>query len=158
MLQDNEVYKRIKAVDIIPILAVLPSLQFVGICQGSTDPNHPPCSVVIPGTPLPIEITDMVKELELGGEIHRVFLRKLSPGQNIPPHIDSWVPEGWRRFHVPLISHPDIFMRWPNDGVEVYLEPGYLWEVKVSKLHEVTHNANIDRVHIQIDQINATIL
>ena len=99
----------------------------------------------------------MVLGLNLGGETHRVFLRKLENGQCIPPHIDSWVPKGWSRFHIPLISHSDIKMRWPMDNIEVHLEPGYLYEVRVDRLHEVINPTNCERIHIQIDQINTTI-
>ena len=79
--------------------------------------------------------------------------------QSIPPHIDDWIPKGldWRRFHVPLVTHPSILMRWPEEGIEIHLEPGFLWEVCVTRRHEVINNADVSRIHLQIDQVNATI-
>ena len=47
-------------------------------------------------------------------------------------------------------------MRWPAADVEVYLEPGFLWEVRVDCEHEVINDADVERIHIQIDQAGAT--
>lgn len=157
MLLTGGFYRCIKPINIQPVLTVLDQLPFVAICMGSTNPNKPPCSVVVPGAKLPKEIDALVEELNLGGVSHRVFFRKLAPGQSIPPHVDEWVPLGWRRFQIPLVSHPDILMRWPDENIEVYLEPGYLWEVDHKTKHEVVHRANVDRIHMQIDQIDAVI-
>ena len=158
MLASAEVYRRVKPVEIASVLAVLPQMPFVDICVGSTDPNHPPCAVVVPST-VPREVLDFIEGLELGGAPHRVFLRRLGPGQGIPPHIDSWIPveANIQRFHVPLVSHPDVTMRWPDDMIEVHLETGWLWEVRYNRLHEVVNPTDTERVHIQIDQVGATI-
>lgn len=48
-------------------------------------------------------------------------------------------------------------MRWPDDGVEEYLEPGFLYEVRIDRTHEVVNEADVPRVHLQVDQVNATI-
>mgnify|MGYP001577012541 FL=1 len=55
------------------------------------------------------------------------------------------------------MSHPDIVMRWPDDEVEVHLAPGYLYEVRYDRLHEVVNTTASARIHLQIDQIGATI-
>ncbi len=70
------------------------------------------------------------------------------------PHIDTFLAgeADWRRFQVPLISHPDIRMCWPNEGVDVHLAPGNLYEVRFDILHEVTNPTNTTRTHLQIDQ------
>ena len=157
-MHETEVVRRIRAVDISSVLAALGTMPFVAICQGSTDPKHPPCSVVVPST-TPAVVTSLVASLALGGSPHRVFLRKLGPHQGIPPHVDDWVPadSGIRRFHIPLVSHPDIKMRWPDDGVELHLAPGWLYEVRFNRLHEVVNPTPYERVHVQIDQIGATV-
>lgn len=51
-------------------------------------------------------------------------------------HLNDWMPPGWRRFHVPLISDPDITMR-------------------ADRIYEVMNNADVERVHIQINRIVA---
>lgn len=155
----NEVYKIITPVDIVPVLVVLPTLQFVDICVGSTDPNKPPCSVVPPRASMPPVVTHLVQSLGLGGITQRLFLRRLGPRQGILPHVDAWIPveSRIRRFHIPLISHPDIVMRWPDDGVEVHLQPGFLYEVRYNRMHEVVNPTSVSRTHIQIDQQDATI-
>jgi hypothetical protein len=64
----------------------------------------------------------------------------------------------WRRFQLPIVTHPDILMRWPDDDVEAHLAPGILYEVNYSRTHEVINNQNeVDRIHLQIDQIDSTI-
>lgn len=150
---DNEVYKCIKKIDIQPVLRVIDKLKFEnsgGVCAWVTAKD----SVAPP------ELVQLLQSLSLGGISKRVFCRKLMPFTGIAPHIDDhkWIQESnIRRFQIPLISHPEIRMRWPDDGVEVYLEPGYLYEVRVDRTHEVIHNANCERIHLQIDQENATI-
>ena len=157
-MQQGEVCTLVKAVDIGPVLSLLDRLPFHAVGIGSTDPNKPPCHVVLQVS-FPKELMAFVESLELGGELGRAIVRKLDKYVGIPPHVDAWVPkeEGWRRFQVPLISHPDIKMRWPDDGVEVHLAPGNLYEVRFDRLHEVINPTDVERIHLQIDQIAATI-
>lgn len=152
MLRNDEMYRRIGCVDIAPLQHQAHLLEFEdsgGVCaQVSKAGTGPP------------ELLFLLANLHLGGTPYRQFCRKLRPHQGIPPHTDSWIKErelGVRRFQVPVISHPDIKMRWPDDGVEVHLEPGYLYEVRVDRKHEVVNNVDAERIHIQIDQIDATI-
>jgi hypothetical protein len=89
-----------------------------------------------------------------------MFCRKLLAHQSIPPHVDDhkWMRgTDIRRFQLPLISHPDIKMKWPEDGVELHLAPGYLYEVRFDRTHEVINNTDCERIHVQIDQHNAKI-
>ena len=151
MLELHECYKRIKSCSIEPVLKVIDKLEFIdskGVCAWVSDPK----------VQAPKELIQLVRSLNLGGSYYRMFCRKLLAKQPILPHVDAheWMTN-IRRFHIPLTSSPSITMRWPNDNVEVYLEPGYLWEVRVDRLHEVINNSDIDRIHIQIDQRNATI-
>jgi hypothetical protein len=109
--------------------------------------------------PSPIELQMLLRSLRLGGRTERCFGRKLMPHQGIAPHIDDWIPaeKDWRRFQLPLVSHPDIIMRWPDDGIQVHLEPGFLYEVRFDRLHEVVNPTDCERTHFQIDQVGATI-
>jgi len=144
---------RIKAVDIVPLQQVVHLLEFDdsgGVCAHVTKV----------GSVAPPEFHALVRSLGLGGQPHRQFCRKLLPHQGIDPHVDAWIKERGlelRRFQVPITSHPDIVMRWPDDGVEVHLEPGWLYEVDVTRMHEVVNNTDSERIHLQIDQIGATI-
>ena len=160
MTMSLECYRLIKPVAIQPILDILDRLPFFMANVGGSpdDPKRMPCFVVLKSE-FPPEIWDLIHGLNLGGELARAVLRKLTPGQNIPPHIDEWMPEevNWRRFQIPITSHPDIKMRWPDDGIEVHLEPGNLYEVRFDRLHEVVNPTDHERIHLQIDQIDATI-
>lgn len=153
----NDVCRRIAAVDITPLLAVLPSLSFTEVNVGSRDPGKSPCAVYLGA--LPGAFGEFVKSLNLGGETRRMLLRKLKPRQGMAPHVDTWMPSeaDWRRFQVPIVTHPEVIMRWPEDGVSVHLEAGFVYEVRYDRLHEVVNGADCDRIHLQIDQINATI-
>lgn len=151
-LASTAVYQRLRAVDIAPVLAALDGFKFHdtgNVCGWVTDHTspHPPA------------LSALADDLALGGVEARMFCRKLMAGQGIAPHVDAWVPadQNWRRFQVPLVSHRDIRMRWPDDDAEVHLEPGYLYEVRFDRLHEVVNDTDAERIHIQIDQMNATI-
>lgn len=152
MLAQHECYKALKKIDIGPMLAVLDQLRFIdskGKCAWVTDP----------ASQAPQQLLDLVNSLGLGGKYERVFCRRLEPHQNIAPHVDDWMgtrPD-WRRFQIPLTSHSDIKMRWPDDGIEAHLAPGYLYEVRFDRLHEVWNPTDCSRIHIQIDQSGATI-
>lgn len=151
-LLKSEVYRKIKAINIGPTLSVIDKLEFSdsgGVCAWVTKS----------GSVMPDEMRQLIGELQLGGQVKRLFCRKLLPYQGIPPHVDDWMPDEteWRRFQVPLVSHPEIKMRWPDDGVELYLEPGFLYEVRFDRLHEVVNNAPVERIHIQIDTVDSTI-
>lgn len=157
-LAAGEVCRKIKPVDLAPVLAVLPSLQFVGVNQGGTGTDRYPCAVVLQDK-FPPELRRLLMALDLGGYTARAILRKLHPFQSIPAHVDKWMPteKDWRRFQVPITSDPAIVMRWPHDQYETHLAPGHLYEVRFNRLHEVVHGADCERVHLQIDQVNATI-
>ena len=150
-----EVCRLIKSVDIAPVLRDLDRLQFVHVNQGG---GKYPCDVVLSSS-FTAGIHQFVESLELGGRTARAMLRRLEPRQSIPPHVDDWMPKemNWSRFQVPITSHPDIVMRWPEDGVSVHLEPGFLYQVRFDRTHQVDHNADCSRVHLQIDQIDSTI-
>lgn len=144
----------IKPVDIGPVLSTLDRLTFVSVNQTAGYA----CDVVLQDKFTP-ELRRLLMSLDLGGQTARAILRKLPPRQSIPPHVDDWMPEeaDWHRFQVPIVTDPSIVMRWPDDGVEQHLKAGHLYEVNFQRVHEVVNNADIERVHLQIDQVGATI-
>ena len=155
MLLEGEVFRQIRAVNITPILSVLNKVEFrdsEGECAHLSKRKPG-------GSCVPKEVDDLVDSLGLGGVTRRVFLRKLMPHQGIMPHTDDWVKAHgvWSRFQIPLTTHPDIKMRWPEDDVEIHLELGFLYQVCFDRLHEVVNQTDHERIHIQIDQEDATI-
>ena len=151
-LLPHECYRRIKEVNLGPALRVMDQMEFV-------DTGGKCALVSRADQKVPHEIRHLIASLKLGGTTKRLFFRKLPPRQGIAPHVDDWIPEeeGWQRFQVPITSDPEIRMRWPDDDVEVHLQPGFLYEVRFDRKHEVVHNADCDRIHMQIDQVDATI-
>ena len=156
MLASAECYRLVKPVNIAPLLAALDALQFV---RAGNMAGAAPALVTIPSAELPETVTRFVAGLGLGGRTHRRFFRRLEPGQGIPLHVDDWIPvaSNLRRFQVPVVTHPEIIMRWPYDGVEAHLAPGFLYEVRYDRHHEVVNTTASERLHLQIDQIGATI-
>lgn len=156
MLDASECYRAIKPVAIGPVLSAMDRLSFVGV--GGSSPEKYKCDVVL-AAHFPPEVLALISGLGLGGTLARAVIRRLAPKQGIPPHVDAWMPAeaDWRRFQVPLVTHPSIVMRWPEDGVEVHLAAGNLYEVRFDRIHEVVNNADIERIHLQIDQVDATI-
>ncbi len=157
-MNQAECFRRLEPVDIRPVLSLLDALPFFTANVGGKTPERYECYVVL-STQFPPALTEFVDALGIGGRQGRAIMRRLEPGQGIPRHTDNWMPDekDWRRFQVPVTSHPDIVMRWPDDGVSVHLEPGWLYEVRYDRTHEVINDTDCERIHIQIDQMGATI-
>jgi len=136
-------YRQIRPVDISSVLPKLADVHFVN--TGGTNG----------WVAQPDWLASFIATLKPEGRVTFVCLRKLPPYQNIPPHIDAWnnQPNVGKRFHVPLLTHPDVKMRWPDDGVEVHMEAGWLYEVCFLKLHEVVHLAPVDRIHLHYNVV-----
>ena len=138
--QVTTVCKRMRKVDITEALLALPATEFLD--SGGTNGwlAHPEW------------LKDFVDGLALDGKVKVAVLRMLPSFQGIPLHTD-FAPQGERRFHVPLVTHPAVAMRWPDARVDEHLESGYLWFVDHTQPHEVIHKAPINRVHVQIDLV-----
>ena len=150
-------YRLIKPVNIETVRPLMGRLPFMFVNQGSRDKCV--CKALIE-TQFPPEVKELVKSLDLGGRQGRAVLRMLPRKQGIPPHTDTWMPaeENWRRFQLPIVTESSILMRWPDDNIEVHLEQGILYEVNFQKTHEVVNNQDqVELIHLQIDQIDATI-
>lgn len=159
-MNGDECFRLIKPVDIEPVLRIWDRLPFYrnNPCGDRNDPRKMPCDVVVQ-VKFPQEVTDLIDGLGLGGRTARAVIRRLEPYQGIPAHVDDWMPQeaSWRRFQVPLISHPDILMRWPDDSIELHLAPGNLYEVRFDRAHEVVNPTDVARAHLQVDQVDATV-
>lgn len=156
MLGTGECYRLIKPVDIKAVLPELDGLPFFS--SGQSAPGMYVCDVLVQSQ-FPPALRSLVDGLGLGGDTARAVLRRLAPRQSIPPHVDDWMPQeaDWRRFQVPLVTDPSVIMRWPDDGQEVHLAAGWLYEVRFDRLHEVVNGWDGQRVHLQVDQVNATV-
>ena len=152
----NECFRAIKAVDIGPVLPLVAGLPYVGAGQSSATKYK--CDVVL-SSHFPAVLWSLIDGLELGGTLARAVLRRLAPRQSIPPHVDDWMPAeaNWRRFQVPLVTSRTIIMRWPDDRQQVHLEAGWLYEVRFDRMHEVVNGWDGERVHLQVDQVDAAI-
>lgn len=155
-LDKDQCCRLVGPVDLEPVLPILGGLSFISV--GGSSPDKYKCDVVL-AAHFPPQLHALIAGLGLGGTLARAVIRRLAPHQSIPPHVDQWMPAeaNWRRFQVPLVTHADIVMRWPDDGVSMHLAPGFLYEVRFDRLHEVVNHTDVARVHLQVDQVNATI-
>lgn len=133
-----ELCRKIRRVEIGFALDRLPEVQFVDTGGSNGCIANPPW------------LAEFVDSLGIEGRVELALLRKLPPGRNIPPHIDTVRGRGnhGHRYHVPLVTHPLVTMRWPDDGEEHHLEAGWLYEVDYTRLHEIVHRAPVDRIHL----------
>jgi hypothetical protein len=131
---------KIRPVDISEPLMWLPDVKFVDTGGSNGHLANPSW------------LANFVASLELGA-IHSAWLRKLPPRQGIPPHIDTVRGKANRghRYHIPLVTHSLVTMRWLDDNQEHHLEAGWLYEVDYTRLHEIVNRAPVDRVHVQIN-------
>lgn len=100
---------------------------------------------------------EFLATLSLPGRVRSCVLRKLPAFQGIPAHADheryNPTMHGGTRYHVPLVTHPDVLMRWPHERVEVHFEPGWLYEFDHTRVHEVVHRAPVDRIHVVVNAV-----
>lgn len=80
-----------------------------------------------------------------------VRLMKLAPGSVIKTHHDEDLDVGSLlvRFHVPVVTNPDVDFRL-NDR-RVVMEAGSAWYLKLTDPHSVANHGTEDRVHLVID-------
>jgi hypothetical protein len=134
-----ELCRKIREVNIDAVLRDLPSVEFIdsGGSNGHLAQPH--------------WLRPFAESLALG-RVNHAIVRKLPAFQGIPPHIDPQTGmNAGRRYHIPLVTHPLVTMRWPDEGEEYHLEAGWLYEVDYTKLHEIVHRAPVDRVHVQVN-------
>lgn len=60
------------------------------------------------------------------------------------------------RFHIPLVTHPDITMSaWNLDGrtAATHLQPWHMYYLDARKPHAVTNPTGVDRIHLVVDVV-----
>jgi hypothetical protein len=78
---------------------------------------------------------------------------KLTKGGYIDTHKDGSIfNKKIFRCHIPIVTkYPDVFMNIDNESY--HMIAGNLYLTDTSKLHSVTNNSDIDRIHIVIDLV-----
>lgn len=78
----------------------------------------------------------------------RVRLMRLPAKESILKHAD--VP-GKTRLHVPIVTHQEIYFL--IEDTRIVMEPGELWDIDLTREHEVHNQSPIDRVHLVLDLV-----
>lgn len=80
-----------------------------------------------------------------------VRLMKLHKGGVIKEHRDHDMSfeEGEVRFHIPVITDPNV--KFMLDNEQVVMNEGECWYLNLSLKHSVVNESSIDRVHLVID-------
>jgi quercetin dioxygenase-like cupin family protein len=80
-----------------------------------------------------------------------VRLMKLNAGAVIKEHNDAELnyENGEARFHVPVITHPDVEFYLDNERIT--MNEGECWYMNFNLPHRITNNSSVDRIHLVID-------
>lgn len=85
----------------------------------------------------------------------RVRLMRLSAGAEVNPHVDT--NHYWNervRVHVPIVTHPSV--RFSCGDAHTHMAAGECWIFDTWRLHRVTNDADLSRVHLVVDTIGST--
>jgi aspartyl/asparaginyl beta-hydroxylase (cupin superfamily) len=93
-------------------------------------------------------ISDLEKIHE--GRVAKVLLIKLSKGEDVLPHSDSFdYANSVRRHHIPIITNEHVCFKVGEESRVILT--GECLEINNSKIHEVINESDSDRVHLLID-------
>lgn len=78
-------------------------------------------------------------------------LARLGPGGAVGNHrdISGGTPMGVARFHVPVITSPEVEFHVSNKPV--HMAPGETWNLDTSYLHRVANHGDVWRIHVIVD-------
>jgi hypothetical protein len=109
---------------------------------------------------------EVVESVSWWNGLERVRLLQMAgrggKGGTLSRHTDITDREGGTRdgqivrFHIPLVTHPDIKMHsWDLDGIHraTHLPPWSMWYLDARKPHAVTNPTGVDRVHLVVDVV-----
>lgn len=86
------------------------------------------------------------------GEFLKVLLVKLKKNSKIQAHVDSGRSlEICKRTHIGVITNPSVI--FTVGGEPKHMKEGDIWEINNQKLHSVSNNSNMDRIHLIIDYL-----
>lgn len=80
--------------------------------------------------------------------IHQAMLSRMMPGQNHPMHADNQRGDWITRVHVPIITNPDAWMMFEDEGAPVHFAAGHAYTFNTLARHAFGNNGSADRVHL----------
>jgi hypothetical protein len=99
-----------------------------------------------------IDACPYIREIieSFGASLLKVRIMKLIKGKKIGTHVDAFGDDNIIRFHIPIITHPDVRCI-VGDNDDHHLKAGFLYWINVRKLHHVNNKSPIDRIHLVFD-------
>ena len=97
-------------------------------------------------------VEPIIKNLEIihGGRRGRVLFTKLKEEGNIRPHKDGGDYLGIvRRNHIAISTND--YVKFNVDGESINMKEGDCWEINNNKIHSVTNDAKLERIHLIVD-------
>lgn len=85
------------------------------------------------------------------GYTNRVVLSCVPPGCEIKPHRDDFGEEVRSRSvhcHIPLTTHPDVIMGFPEHDIEAHMKAGHVYSMDETQVHYVKNPTETRRVHL----------
>ena len=101
---------------------------------------------------LELEVNKLANELRehvSGNAIKGIVLLRLPAGKGIAPHTDTNFAENNHRYHLPVITHPDV--TFCVGGEVISMSAGSWHEINNLRDHWVKNQSTIDRVHLVVD-------
>ena len=109
-------------------------------------------------------LVQIVRNVSWWGETERVRLLKMDGGGKLGRHTDITDRAGGTRdgqivrFHIPLITHPDIHLHtWDVDGIkrDHHLAQYGCYYLDARKPHAVTNGSDVSRIHLVADVVSS---
>jgi hypothetical protein len=84
------------------------------------------------------------------GYQNRVVLSCVPAGCRILPHRDDFGAAQAKSLHchIPLITHPDAIMGFPEHNLREHMITGHLYSMDASEVHYVDNDSQTDRIHL----------
>lgn len=95
------------------------------------------------------EVISVVSQICPDEEVVQVRFMKLKAGCEIFDHTDIFYPQGLRRFHVPVVTNPNVI--FTSNGTNVNMPEGSCFFLNVNNPHSVKNDGSEDRIHLVID-------
>ena len=97
-------------------------------------------------------LIDWFKNSTGSSYIGKVRIVSLLPGKDIPDHVnDSPYYSKYTRYHIPLVTHPDVKIVETLTSEEENMTVGNIYRLSNTKSHSFTNKSNINRIHLIID-------
>ena len=97
-------------------------------------------------------LIDWIKSITNSSFLGSTRIVSLFPGAYTPSHANSnKYFSFYTRYHIPLVTHPDVKFIDTITGVEDHMSVGNVYKLANNVEHQVVNNSDIFRIHLIVD-------